>query len=85
MKISKNAIEMAEILRKKLVERGYQIYIDSPTNQQFVVMEDNKLKELSEHVSYGFWEKLDDTHTVVRFATDWATTEEDIDTLFKYL
>ena len=46
---------------------------------------DNKLKELSEHVSYGFWEKLDDTHTVVRFATDWATTVEDIDTLFKYL
>lgn len=85
MKISKNAIEMAEILRNKLVERGYQIYIDSPTNQQFVVMEDNKLKELSEHVSYGFWEKLDDTHTVVRFATDWATTVEDIDTLFKYL
>lgn len=85
MKISQNAIDMAELLREGLQKKGYQLYIDSPTNQQFVVMEDEKLKELSEHVTYGFWEKLDDTHTVVRFATDWATQKEDIDTLLKYL
>jgi threonine aldolase len=85
MDISKNAIDMAEELRKGLVEKGYKLYIDSPTNQQFIVMDDDRLKELSEHVRYGFWEKLDDSHTVIRLATDWATTQEDIAELMKYL
>ena len=85
MDISKNAIDMAEELRKGLVEKGYKLYIDSPTNQQFIVMDDDRLKELSEHVRYGFWEKLDDSHTVIRLATDWATTKEDIAELMKYL
>ena len=59
--------------------------IDSPTNQQFIVLEDEKLKALSEHVRYGFWEKMDDSHTVIRLATDWATTDENLATLIKYL
>ncbi len=85
MNISKNAIEMAELLREGLVEKGYQLFIDSPTNQQFIVMDNDKLKKFSEHVRYGFWEKFDEMHTVIRLATDWATTKEDIDTLMKYL
>ncbi|WP_026651477.1 threonine aldolase family protein [Butyrivibrio proteoclasticus] len=85
MDISRNAIEMAELLREGLKEKGYQLYIDSPTNQQFITMEDDKLAELSKHVGYGFWEKADDSHTVIRLATDWATTREDIETLMKYL
>ncbi len=83
--ISRNAIEMAEILKEGLKERGYKIFLDSPTNQQFVVVEDEKLKELDKNVRYGFWEKYDDTHTVIRFATDWATTRDDVDKLMKFL
>ena len=85
MDISRNAIEMAQLLREGLESKGYQIYIDSPTNQQFIVMDNDKLEKLSEHVRYGFWEKYDDTHTVIRLATDWATTKEDIDTLMQFL
>ena len=33
----------------------------------------------------SFWEKKDDTHTVVRFATGWATKEENVDLLLSYL
>ena len=83
--ISKNAIDKAEKLRNLLIEKGYELYIDSPTNQQFIVLEDEKLKALSEHVRYGFWEKMDDSHTVIRLATDWATTDENLATLIKYL
>ncbi|WP_408071710.1 threonine aldolase family protein [Butyrivibrio sp. JL13D10] len=83
--ISKNAIEKAELLRKALVEKGYKLYIDSPTNQQFIIMEDDKLKSLAEHVRYGFWEKPDDSHTVIRLATDWATTDDDIRELMRYI
>ena len=85
MDISRNAIDKAEKLREELVKKGYQLFIDSPTNQQFILLDDDRLKELSEHVRYGFWEKYDDTHTVIRLATDWATTDEDIEELMKYL
>lgn len=84
-KISRHAIDMAELLKTVLREKGYEFYIDSPTNQQFVIIEDEKLEALREHVATGFWEKPDEKHTVIRFATSWATREEDIEELKKYL
>ncbi len=83
--ISKNAIDMAELLKAKLIEKGYKMFIDSPTNQQFVVIENSKMAELKKSVGFGFWEKYDDTHTVIRFATSWATTEQNITELVKLL
>ncbi len=83
--ISKNAIEMADLLREGLRNKGYELFIDSPTNQQFIVVTNEKLKELDKNIRYGFWEKKDEGHTVIRLATDWATKKEDIDRLMKYL
>jgi len=85
LKISRHAIDMAEKLKKIFVEKGYRLHIDSPTNQQFVVIEDEKLAALREHVAVNVWEKADDKHTVVRFVTSWATREESIDELEKLL
>lgn len=84
-KISRHAIDMAEKLKKLLCDKGYNFYINSPTNQQFVLIEDKKLEELKKNVNVGFWEKPDANHTVIRFATSWATTEEEIEELAKYL
>ena len=83
--ISKNAIDKAEALKKLLVERGYKFHLDSPTNQQFIIIENGKLEELRQNVAVGFWEKYDEEHTVVRLATSWATTDSDIEELAKYL
>lgn len=83
--ISRHAIDMAEKLKKLLTDKGYSFYIDSPTNQQFVVVDDAKLCELEKHVNVGFWEKPDENHTVIRFATSWATTEKEINELAQYL
>lgn len=84
-KISKNAIEKADMLRGIFEKKGYRFFLDSPTNQIFIVLENEKKKALEENVAFSFWEKLDDAHTVVRFATSWATTEEDVEELEKYL
>ena len=78
MKISRHAIEMAEKLKNILKKKNYRFYLESPTNQQFVIVENSRLEDLSKKVSYGFWEKYDDSHTVIRFATSWATKEEDL-------
>lgn len=84
-KISRHAIDMAELLKKTLLDKGYKLFKDSPTNQQFVIIEDEKLEALRENVKVGFWEKPDDSHTVIRFATSWATTKEEIEELKNYL
>lgn len=83
--ISRHAIDMAEKLKEIIKEKGYRFYLESPTNQQFVILDNTKLEELKKQIRFGFWEKLDDEHTVVRFATSWSTTEEDLEHLRKIL
>ena len=83
--ISRHAIEMAELLKQGLAEKGYTFHLDSPTNQQFIVLDDEQYNELQKQVRCCFWEKPDDTHTVVRFATSWATPKENIDKLMELL
>jgi len=85
MEISRHAIEMAERLKQILKDKGYRFYIESPTNQQFVILSNNQMAELGKHVCFSFWEKYDDTHTIVRLATSWSTTEEDLKELEKWL
>ena len=77
-KISRHAIEMAKTLKELFKLHGLEFFIDSPTNQQFLTLENGFLKKLSEKVSFSIWEKPDDAHTVVRFATSWSTTDDDI-------
>ena len=76
--ISRHAIEMAELLKKGFEEKGYPFFIKSPTNQQFIVLENQQMEKIKKEVTYSQWEKIDKTHTVVRFATSWATAEEDV-------
>lgn len=83
--ISKNAIEMSEKLKDLFRTKGYKFYMETPTNQQFIVLENSIMEKLKEKVVFSFWEKYDDNHTVVRFATSWATTEEDINLLSEIL
>lgn len=80
-----NAIDMAEKMKAALKEKGYRFFLESPTNQQFFIMDNVKLKELEENVIYSFWEPYDADHTVIRFATSWGTTEEDLHALLAIL
>ncbi len=79
--ISRNALLTADALRQALRDKGYRFFIDSPTNQIFVILEDSTRERLAQKVVFSFWEKFDDTHTVVRFATSWATRMEDVERL----
>lgn len=83
--ISKHAINMAEELKAVLKEKGCRFFIESPTNQQFVILEDKKLEALKGKLKVSFWEKYDEGHTVVRFATSWCTRPEDVEALRELL
>ena len=85
MQIGGPAIKAAADIKKALREKGYRLCFGSPTNQIFVVMENEALKILGEKVEYSFWEKYDDNHTVIRLATDWGTTESETIALINIL
>ena len=85
LKIGRNAIETAHALRRVLHEKGYEFFLETPTNQQFVILENSALARIREHASVEYWEKYDETRTVVRFCTSWATTMEDIEALAQVL
>ena len=85
LKIGKNAITTAAVLKNGLKEKNYEFYIDSPTNQIFIILNNVQMKKLSEQVVFSFWEKKDDSHTVIRFATSWATRMEDVHKLLTLL
>ena len=78
MQISRHAIEMAELMRSILRAKGYEFFMETTTNQIFITLTDERKAELEKACVLSFWEKPDATHTVVRFATSWATTEEDV-------
>ncbi len=74
--ISAHAIEMAEILKDIFREAEIPFFLESLTNQQFLILENGLMDRLSRKVTFSFWEPYDEAHTVVRFATSWATTPE---------
>ena len=84
-KISRNAITTANALKKGLAAKGYQFFMDSPTNQLFIVFPNEQLAALEGKAKFGFWEKYDDAHTVMRIATSWATKMEEIEQLLELL
>lgn len=83
--MSRHAIEMAEVLKDGFEKKGYSFFLESPTNQQFIILENQQMERLKDKVTFSYWEKVDEHHTVVRFATSWATTKEDIEKLINLI
>lgn len=80
-KISAHADELAMRLKNAFLEKGYELRYDSYSNQQFPILPDEHLEKLKEKYSFGFWEKMDESHSAVRFCTSWATKEENVEEL----
>lgn len=81
LSIGKHAVSLAMRLKSGFINRGYQLYIDSPTNQQFVILPNDKIEQLRAIASFEFWGPKGEKETPVRFVTDWSITNEDVDTL----
>ena len=76
--LGKNAIDCAEDMKEVFHRHGMRFFLESPTNQQFIILENSEMERLSENVRFSFWEKYDDEHTVVRFCTSWITERESV-------
>ena len=83
--VGQNAIAAADRIRAALVQKGYEISFECPTNQLFITVDDAQKERLEALVELSFWEKLPDGRTVLRICTSWATDSKDVDKLIKIL
>ena len=85
MEISRHAVNMAMKLKKAFTDNGYRLFIDSPTNQQFVYLPNEEIDRLRKIASFELWGPRKDKETPVRMVTSWATREEDVDEFISHL
>ena len=83
--LSRHAIDMAMRMKRLFRDRGYEFYVDSPTNQQFVILSNEQVQRLSQHVEFTHFGQAPGHRTICRFVTSWATTEEELDQLERLL
>lgn len=76
--IAKKAVDYAMQLKRAFHEKGIPSFIESSTNQQFFVVENQLMSRLGEKYIFEYEHKIDDTHSCIRFCTSWSTTEEEI-------
>lgn len=85
MEISRHAVNMAMKLKKAFTDNGYRLFIDSPTNQQFVCLPNEEIDRLRKIASFELWGPRKDKETPVRLVTNWATREEDVNEFISHL
>lgn len=83
--VGRHTIRLADKLRLAIREMGIPFYNENTTNQIFIVLEDSKIAEISKNFSLGYTERVDETHSVMRICTSWATKEENVDALIEAL
>lgn len=84
-KMGKHAVDLAMKLKDAFIKKGYKMHIDSPTNQQFVCMPNEEIDRLSGYAGFELWGPRGEKESIVRFVTNWATAEEDVDAFIDLL
>lgn len=79
--IGKKEVSQALRLRRAFEKKGWPLFVNSTTNQQFPILPNGAMAALEENYSFEVWEKADEGHTAVRFCTSWSTADEDVDAL----
>ena len=83
--LSRHAVGLAMKIRDAFRAKGYAFLVDSPTNQQFPVLDNATMDRLSRDFRFSVWQKVDEGHTAVRFCTSWATKPEAVEALISAL
>ena len=80
-KLGKHADQLAEQIRNTLQECGFSFLARSHTNQVFPILPDDLCEKLSRKYMYCYQERIDNSHSAIRFCTSWATRPENVDAL----
>ena len=83
--LSEHAISQAMRIRQAFESKGFGFLVQSPSNQQFPILDNATVERLSGDFLFSIWQKVDEGHTAVRFCTSWATRPEAVDALIAAL
>ena len=83
-KIARHAVEQAIRLRDAFVAKGHKMCSNSPTNQQFVLLDKCTIERLEKDFVFEQWFPVGNMMNC-RFVTSWATRSEDVDALIAAL
>ena len=76
--IGKKTVELANYTKEALIKKGVRFYIESNTNQQFIVLSKEKYEELNKKFELSYWGE-EKGEIILRFCTSWVTTKETMD------
>lgn len=79
--IGRQEVAQAMRLREAFLAKGWDLFVDSASNQQFPILPNGAVAVLRHKYSFEVWEKVDQAHTAVRFCTSWSTTDQNVDAL----
>jgi threonine aldolase len=83
--VSQHAVSLALKIRDAFRAKGFPFLVDSPTNQQFPILDNATMERLAKDFRFSVWQKIDAGHTAVRFCTSWATRPEAVEALIAAL
>lgn len=81
--ITERADGYAMDIRRAFAEKGIEFYIDSPTNQQFLLLTEEQKEKLAKNHIFENQFQTRDGRFCVRFCTSWSTKEADVQALLR--
>lgn len=81
LELAAHANRLAERLTKELTALNIPLLAHSPSNQVFPIFPNSVVAELEKNFTFEIQERVDDTHTCVRFVTAWCSTGDDVNAL----
>ena len=83
LEIGRKAVAQAIRIQRAVLEKGWSLLVPSPTNQQFPILPDRVLEELSRRYVLSPWGRVDEGHSAARICTSWSTRKEDVEALIR--
>ena len=79
--IARHANVQAARIRDAAREAGIPLFGGSSTNQVFLTLPDEALPRLDALIGFEFWQRYDDSRSVIRICTSWATPDSSVEIL----
>jgi len=76
--LASHANGLAAKLRETFAELGYEMPVESGTNQIFVALPDSLLERLESSYVFDYNHPAGEGYSLVRFCTSWGTKEENV-------
>lgn len=76
---TKYANDMAAKLSSGIAGAGHALAAETETNQIFAILPNALIETLQQQFDFYVWGKHDDSHSVIRLVTSWATDESQVD------